>query len=1144
MNKSLKFIKRFFVGGFLLLTLGILNGHAQTCLVDPNLICDVVDNNATYTLSKGVPFVKNTSWAEPISTSVYIADLTASDMYSFGYPSGAKGFEVGPTGSLHITYNGTDPLTIYVKGSGKIYMKSDKADVTIIYEMVMTGDIGSGTAKFGKLILDGASIYTLRDVQGHVNQPTGKIVINTSELAVNFGTRVILPSDVDINQNVSIFNRGFLTIRGNFVFNGAQFLNFGEMLVTNDFTPVYNQCAAFLNRGRVRIGRDMYPTEGQICLSDGGCFTVDGYLFGGYDSFGGIMGDGGLHVESGIIYGWGRLQKPLIKSGHTVQITYGESAVAKEGERTATGIAFANVLEPYKTNMGVGTFLKPGTGTCGGFTSAVEVETPNQYACANKTVQLKVFPQNSVYLYKWFKSNGAGGWIVQDGDNLSASGVLEVTKGSGTMEVYAVDVYDMDFTRVYEKKPVHLYLKASGECNDFYAVDVMACEGDNVRLNIFPQKTTLTYEWFKSNGAGGWISQGVHANGYFDVVKGSASLESYAVDVRESSNVEVDKFPVNLYLSADTLIWTGTAGNGDWNNAANWNYPGIGTLSGKPEFWIPRPCTNVLIPAGIGNYPDLNNTSTGIYSDAACNRIWFRHGGEVVRTDLLNYKKANVELTLAANRWNMISAPLRYMYTGDFYKNDPCPHADKLRIYQQLFAMKNPQTDATVNPTGGWTGPFNNPEIAIPAGSGYAVHLLDDGTAFDDDFNKMPVANETDWVPATGRHSIWFPKNDKTYNVYWLTSVNGDKKPPINGSCESEDIKSTHTIGRGSGFDNYRFVYESGSTWNTTGNITLTTSDASAAEEAVIVGNPFMSHWDFDKFAIRNTGKFKDEYKVLESGNDAVYVTYSSLISSNKLIAPMQSILITSSAAFGTTDLKTNVEDMAQNPGDKLKSASNPVSNLLKITAEKDGTSNQTHILFDASAGNNYMFEEDSYKLFVTDVTGPIAVYTRSSDGVALDINVFGDTDQLIQLGVRTSQTGNIDLRFEGVENFGKLQLIDGLYPNDVIDLKETPEYSFNKTTSDLFLDGRFFLSFKKAPNSDLIPTEGAVSIFTSGNQLQVVSDCAIDAVQIFDIQGRLLKKATNVRNSCTLDLPQCGVCIVKVLTKESSVVKKVMANK
>jgi len=241
--------------------------------------------------------------------------------------------------------------------------------------------------------------------------------------------------------------------------------------------------------------------------------------------------------------------------------------------------------------------------------------------------------------------------------------------------------------------------------------------------------------------------------------------------------------------------------------------------------------------------------------------------------------------------------------------------------------------------------------------------------------------------------------------------------------------------------------------------------------------------------------------------------------------------------------LKTRVISTAQNPGSILKSA-NENPNLLKIIALKDGKQNQTHILLDESASNNYLLSEDSYKLFVTGVTEPVSVYTRSSDGYALDINLWGDCSEMIPLGVRTSTTGSINLQFEGVENFYKLFLLD-TQTDAKIDLKETPIYSFEKTTPDLFLDGRFYLSINKTPNSDLFPIQDAISIFVNNNKLQIVGNDDIKEVQVVDMQGRTILIETNIGNSVyTNYLPNTGIYIVKVLTEQGITVKKVTTAK
>ncbi|MDR0230966.1 MAG: hypothetical protein LBI82_02475, partial [Dysgonamonadaceae bacterium] len=326
----------------------------------------------------------------------------------------------------------------------------------------------------------------------------------------------------------------------------------------------------------------------------------------------------------------------------------------------------------------------------------------------------------------------------------------------------------------------------------------------------------------------------------------------------------------------DSLVWTGAI-NKDWNNNGNWMNPDATVAE-----YAPRSCTNVLISKGLNIYPDLTpvtgtDYTQEFYEIAACNNIWFEHGGEVVRTDLLNYQKSNVELTLAADRWNMLSAPLRYMFPGDYYKTFACPHADELRIYQQLFAMKNPQTgEADTSPTGDWTKPFNDPDVAMPTGFGYAISLQD----------KSDYPSESHWTPLPQgeRHSIWLPKDDESYNIYYIASCNIYDNRPL------ERNKPL----------NYRFIYEGGDDFGTdnwTGDITLNTAGTSDEGKQVIVGNPFMSHWNFNDFYLQNSEKIKEEYTVLEGDNDAAFVTYSPLLpswTSDKLIAPMQSVLVTS----------------------------------------------------------------------------------------------------------------------------------------------------------------------------------------------------------------------------------------------------------
>jgi len=686
-------------------------------------------------------------------------------------------------------------------------------------------------------------------------------------------------------------------------------------------------------------------------------------------------------------------------------------------------------------------------------------------------------------------------------------------------------------------------------------MDAITC--DNSRTIQLDIPTSVTCTWYTTQSGSTIVPTGndiLTVNRNDEEQQGDYFVDRWlAINIAESSDLFPNRISARTRFVPLLMYWKKSVQDKDWNNPNNWEREDGQAFAPDMQF-VPWGCTVVHIPAGANLYPSLDIATGKAYNghpdnEPVCDEIHFEHGGEVVRTDLLHYNKAHVELTLEANRWNMLSAPLRYVFPGDYYKTDPCPHADELRIYQQLFAMQNPQTgQEDTNPQGGWTGAFNNPEVAMPAGFGYAIQLLDEGKLLD----GRVLENETHWTPLPKgqRHSIWLPKNDTQYNIYIIYSSDGKGNPPFRASC---DIYDTRPLNRGTGFDNYRFIYEGGDGWGTgswTGNITLNTSGASDAKIHVIVGNPFMAHWDFTDFYSQNSTLIKEEYKVLESDNDGAFTTYSPLLplwdSKDKMIAPMQSVLVKSLTAFGKTDLKTRVTSMAQNAGVILKSAStNP--NLLKIVASKDGKQNHSHILFETPTSNNSLFNENSYKLFVADVTEPVAVYTRSSEGFALDINVFGNCKEMIPVGIRTSQTGHINLQFEGIENFlpeAEVFLLD-TQTGTKINLRETPEYSFEKTTSELFMDGRFYLSVSKSTPSDPFAMQGAISIFAKGNRLQVVSgNVDIEEAQVFDIQGRLIHKAANIGNPVyTCELPHNGIFVVKVLTSDGITVKKITTN-
>ncbi|MDR0232991.1 MAG: T9SS type A sorting domain-containing protein [Dysgonamonadaceae bacterium] len=559
--------------------------------------------------------------------------------------------------------------------------------------------------------------------------------------------------------------------------------------------------------------------------------------------------------------------------------------------------------------------------------------------------------------------------------------------------------------------------------------------------------------------------------------------------------------------------WTGNIDQ-DWNNPGNWKDEEGNTSTIMPDIY-----SKVYIPGGTVRYPSLEEGSTTRTpyangrpdGEPTCDEAYLHFGSEIAQQHYLEYNKAHIELTLNGNRWYMLSAPLYSMFPGDFYKTNPNPIEDGLIVYTRLFARDNPQTgQSDTEPTGGWTGVFNTPDVAMPAGFGFSV-WLDDGT-------DIGVHEPT---------SIWLPKHDDRYYMYTYAGVPYD--------VVYLDRNNEH-----------RFVYET-SDWDKNTGIVSLEVKASGEGMSAIVGNPFMAHWNFDEFYAENSDKIVQEYKLLLPG-DGAFTTYTPDVHNGltNLISPMQSILVTSITSF--FGLTTNAASTETKPGVTLRSNNNdPNPSVLTIVATKGERQNRTSIVFDESASNDYVLGEDSYKLFERNTREPIVVYTRSSDGIALDINLFGDTKQMIPVGIRTSQTGNISLQFEGLENFMSeydLSLIDAKEGME-INLKEVSTYNFEKTTSDLFLDGRFYLSFKKTSTGILTPEPDVISIFTAGNQLQVISgNTDIKEVQVIDMQGRMVYKVSNIGSSAYTQTLESGqMYIIRVSTGQGMIAKKVITN-
>jgi hypothetical protein len=480
----------------------------------------------------------------------------------------------------------------------------------------------------------------------------------------------------------------------------------------------------------------------------------------------------------------------------------------------------------------------------------------------------------------------------------------------------------------------------------------------------------------------------------------------------------------------------------------------------------------------------------------------------------------------------MFSSPLHNLYpAGDFYVSDPNPVTDGFFVETMLFNVPNPETNLHTQGVE-WTGSFNDSNRELRAGEGAAIWIDEKGTGYDDH------------DPQT----FHFPKHDTFYYLYDPYGTPVGRRPDLDRTKKG------------------RFIYEP----LVNGEVQLVASPpGNAGSNYILVGNPFMAHLDFEKFHERNAGEIDDEYKIAigaepeGSPNEGkvrdfntvkkvgtVYVSTDSydlpIADLGSLIPPMQSFIVAAvnGKISSQLNLVANIEEHTTvKTGVTLRSAAESPMRKLSITASRDDRKSNALLLHFDRASSEYVSKEDSRKLFSNSLRKAVLVYTRSSDGYALDINSIGDLDKPIALGIHTSEKGPVLLSFDGMEDF-RDEVIPVLYDamlNTTTNLLQDNNYMFTKEEESLYVDNRFYIHFLPAGTEITAPVPAF--LFSVVNPLpltvRILSAEKPKHVRIWDIRGNILIDSANPQGSDTYHVNKPGIYIVRVTSEHGSEVKK-----
>lgn len=570
-----------------------------------------------------------------------------------------------------------------------------------------------------------------------------------------------------------------------------------------------------------------------------------------------------------------------------------------------------------------------------------------------------------------------------------------------------------------------------------------------------------------------------------------------------------------------------------------------------------------------------------------CKEIYFKPDAELRLQQRLTYEKAWVEKELVANKWYLMSAPLKGTYAGDMYVPEamkdlsmttPAVKAgrqmteafqdisfDKTKgysrtkypIYQRSWGQTAKiytktddvrATDYSAKIDFGtvssnlveWGHTYNDVQVPYTAYSGFAIRA-----------HKKDQKNGGDDIPAL----IRLPKADMNYDYYqW------DDQKPATGAVASQSVT------KGDGLYG-RFVYDNKGGGFTSADleqwsIPLANLQAQGTDEDgyvyYLVGNPFMASIDMGKFFgyLDNQNVSNPVYYSYNPKLSPVYYTYEAGVvtavdatTTAGIIRPMQAFIIKCKASDAPEDIVFNrwaitdgnytaptlyvAEGSATGNGGGNGGGARRRAITLNATNGNGSSMASVDVCEKASAG--YDGQEDVTSLFDSNLAGVPIVFTMAGNkAVSIDVrpevNVvpFGvgcaASDEMVEVSVSETDAVN-----------GSLYVFDAV-TGSVTEVGEGSAFMVQPNDY-----GRYFLT----TNGDVtsVKTVGMSGIMVSvrGKQLTVSAHTSLKTVRILTAGGETVRSLSDCGHEATFTL-NSGIYIVEAETENDHKTVKLMA--
>ncbi|GBU08825.1 hypothetical protein AwDysgo_21560 [Bacteroidales bacterium] len=643
-----------------------------------------------------------------------------------------------------------------------------------------------------------------------------------------------------------------------------------------------------------------------------------------------------------------------------------------------------------------------------------------------------------------------------------------------------------------------------------------------------------------------WYKNGTLIPGAIGNVYAATSSGNYTATVSNGYCTTPQSSPLTYSVNPgiNTLYWNRFAFNNNWNDPVNWI-----DVNGVVQHTLPTECSDVHIPGNSLNFPDLDPSMTprGFFGNPICRNITFHFRSQLGQQHLLAYEKAYVQynfgyynasgvykrdgdaisaIALARGRWMPISTPLKKIASGDF----------SLGGFPNFWQKAFKASPTGNNFIGEFYTPSNNMATDIGTEQYYAINIWagellpgvrGESSAYHQNLNfvkgimQMPYFED----PSNNLYRAHTYSGGSSHFSYY--NANEDMYP-ILSSKPADNFPRAGEAYRFAADGIMQDVSIAGQT-----HTALKINVPSGVE--MMIGNPFMAKFDFDKLYELNSSKIEPYYRVYSAYNFDVYSIPTGSPYLTKWILPQEAIFIGVSPGGSSKELIC--------PPALMTGTSNYI---VKSTGDDSRKDDVLYISAENAKGESWLtisMQAQKYKNILKMFSGkqnpetgekipPLApdVYAYDSDTKDKNAVQFeGSLGHISHFDVSNEINGEkIILSFVNIErtNTNSLELVDN-HLKKTINLLEESTYEFDYVAEASY---RFSLKAGKSTTS-IASVDGKFIIQMKGKTLEVSASSDISEIEIRNTAGMPLYNQgviNDSRFSQELSLPT-GIYLVSV---------------